>query len=111
LGYRAGQKKKCSAVIDGLRQPKENHGMAINRLRRPKGKSQRGNRWVALAKRKIPARQSTDCAGQKKKIAVRQSGYCAVQKKNCGAASRVSRLPLQNFAQGLRIAPNGWREA
>jgi hypothetical protein len=111
LGYRAGQKKKCSTVIDGLRRPKENHGMAIDRSRRPKGKSQRGNRWIAPAKRKFPARQSTDCAGQKKKNVVRQSGYRAGQKKNCGAAIRVSRLPLQKFAQGLRVMPNGWRKA
>jgi hypothetical protein len=90
---------------------KKNHSVAINRSRWPKGKSQRGNRWVALVKGKIPVRQSTDCAGQKKKFAVRQSGYCAGQKKNCGTAIRVSRLPLQKFAQGLRVAPNGWRKA
>jgi hypothetical protein len=76
-----------------------------------KENSQRGNRWIAPAKRKIPAWQLTDCAGQKKKFAVRQSGYCAGQKKNCGAAIRVWRLPLKKFAQGLRVAPNGWREA
>jgi hypothetical protein len=90
---------------------KKNHGVAIDRSRRPKEKSQRGNRWVAPVKGKIPAQQSTDCAGQKKKIAVRQSEYRAGQKKNCGVAIRVSRLPLQKFAQGLRVAPNGWREA
>jgi hypothetical protein len=66
----------------GCASQKKNSGVAIDRLRRPK-----------------------------KKFAVRQSGYRAGQKKNCGAAIRVSRLPLQKFAQGLRVAPNGWREA
>jgi hypothetical protein len=136
-----GQKKKLRHSNRRIaRWQKENHGVAIGVSRWPKEKmqrgnwwiapakrkimawqlidgagqkekSQRGNRWIAPAKRKIPARQSTDYAGQKKKIAVRQSGYRTGQKKNCGSAIRVSRLPLQKFAQGLRVAPNGWREA
>ncbi len=118
-GYRAGQKKNCGVEINGLRQPKE----------------------------KITARQSMDCTGQKKKLqrsnwdiapasskklAVRQSRYCTCLFKICGAAIRVSCLPLQKLhkawvshrmvgarleshakwlARGLRIAPNSWCEA
>jgi hypothetical protein len=76
---------------------RKNHSAAIDGLRWPTEKFQRGNQQIAPAKRNF--------------FAVRQSGYRAYQEKNCGAAIRVLRLPLQNFAQGLRVAPNGWCEA
>ncbi len=121
-GYCAGQKKNCGTAINGLHPPKEqNSGAAIRVSRLPLQNLRRSNQGIAPAKRKIAARQSMDCAGQKNKIAARQSGYGACLFKICGAAIRVSSLPLQNLRKawvlcqmvGARLENHakGWREA
>jgi hypothetical protein len=69
-------------------------------------KLRRGNRRIALAKRKIAARQSGYCAGQKKNCGAAINGLRRPKEQNSGVAIRVLHLPLQNLRRGNQgIAP------
>jgi hypothetical protein len=112
--------KRKITVWQSIDRPgqKENHSAAIDGLRRSKEKLWCGNRQIAPAKRKHLRCVNQGIAPAKRKIAARQSGYRAYLFKNLHKAwgscqMVVARLEgrAKWLARGLRIPPNGWREA
>jgi hypothetical protein len=104
-------------LIDRASQ-NENHSAAIDGLCQSKEKFWRSNRQIAPAKRKKLRCGNQGIAPAKRKIAARQSGYRTCLFKNFhkawGSRQMVgARIEgrAEWLVQGLRIPPNGWREA